>query len=678
MRTASSNYTTESVNLETEPVVAVSFNGLTRKYTSATFADITGNDKKFLDFFKFDLVNINLIEGQTDVGQMEFSVTDKDFDVSDLMIDNDMGDRGVTADVGFQNLNIADFVTLPEMSIRETNLTNDNIGWTFISRDARRLILDQIFRDVPHDQLNGTIATSGTTITVDSTTGFVDPTNIPSEYEWIRVGIVLSGTELNPYTSLTATTFTLPARGGFGGTGNTTHSDNADVDQAYIFWDDTANRKTDLIKVLLHVLLTTEDGSGHAHYDLTALDSGFAGFGLGLTANEVDVEAIENEGYKFITAEPATAQTFATYKPENAISFIERWLLKPLGLFMYVNNSGKLTLGNFDYLEVNDEFVAADTFTKNNIAKIELTVAYNEIVNWIQVDYGLQNLTRQPRQTKQFTFDESVTAYGKNAKPFILTTPHLQGTVSDGAFEAYLRRWFYFWGQVPGRFRMEVSSEKWLSEPPDLISISTEALPELTGSSPGSRGWSAKNAMITSQEVEWISGKPVFIYKGITWDLFDRLGSMTTIVTITSGSITRTALSLNTTNSALLQAEDAYVDISPTASAQVWKVTIRVTQPNSATQHNLFAIGVHVQSPAGTDTMSQAKDNIRYFTGNSDVFDFDFYFTSTSGNISADRIKVDLFELKQVDGTAVGAGEIPTFAFQELSYFTLDETISAV
>ena len=680
MRTAPPNYVTAAANLNKSPVVIVVFDGITRRYSSQTFGDISGaNDRKFMSFFRFDLVKIKLIQGQTDLGQLVFVVTDKDYDVSDLLIDNDMGGLGVTPHVGFQGLNFADFVTLPEMEIKETNYS---IGrdWKFIARDARRLIVDKIFRDVPHDLLNGAMAATGTTITVDSTTGFVDPTNIPSEIaDWLTVGVVMSSSELNRYTSLTGTTFVLPGRGGFGGTGNQSHSDNADVDQAYIFWGDEVNGRTDLIKILLHVLLTTEDGTGHLHYDLTRLDAGFSGFGLGLTEAEVDVEGIENEGYKFILVELTAAQTFAAWKAESAITFIERWILKPLGLFMYVNNSGKLTLGNFDYLEVNDEFSAVDSFTSDNSKIKSLKVAYDERVNWIQVDYGLQHLTRQPRQTAQYTFDESVTAYGQTRKPFVLTCPHLFGSVSDGSFEQYLRRWFYFFGQPPGRFKIEVLSEKWLAEPPDLVSISSDKLPELTGSSPGALGWSSKRAMITSQSVEWVSDKPVFLYEGIVWDLFDRLGSMTTIETVLVGDITRTTLSLNTTNSSLLQAEDAYVDLSPTESASVWKITIRITQPNSATlEHNLIDIGVHVQSPAGTDTLSQAKRNVRYYTGNADVFDVEFYFGSTAGNVSADRVKVDWFSLKEVDNAAVGAGEIPTLAFQELSFFTLDETITVV
>lgn len=679
MRTAPANYATEAANLHKSPVVIVVFDGITRRYSSQTFGDISAsNDRKFLNFFRFDLVNITLIQGQTDLGQMVFVVTDKDYDVSNLLIDSDFGDRGVTSHVGFQGLNFADFVTLPEMEIIETQYSIER-DWKFIARDARRLIVGKIFRDIPHTLLNGAMATSGTTITVDSTTGWVDPTNIPSEMaDWITLGVVMSGSELNRYTSLTATTLVLPGRGGFGGTGNQSHSDNADVDQAYIFWGDATNGYVDLLKILLHILLTTEDGTGHLHYDLTRLDSGFAGFGLGLSEDDVDILGIENESYKFITLQLTGSQTFAAWKQENPVTFIERWILKPLGLFMYVNNSGKLTLGNFDYLEKNDEFSAVDSFTKDNSKVISLKVAYDEIVNWIQVDFALQHLTRQPRVTKQFTFDESITAYGQTKKPFVLTVPHMDAG-SDAQWEAYLRRWFYFWGQPPGRFKIEVLSEKWLAEPPDLVSISSDKLPELTGSSPGSLGWSSKKAMITSQSVEWVSGKPKFIYEGIVWDLFDRLGSMTTVTTILSAAITRTTLTLNATNSSLLQAEDAFVNISPTASAQVWKMTIRITQPNSATlEHNLIYLSLHVQSPAGTDTMAQVKKNIRYYTGNSDVFDVEIYFFSTAGNVSADRVKIDWFTLKEVDGVAVGAGETPTLAFQELSYFTLDETITVV
>ena len=44
----------------------------------------------------------------------------------------------------------------------------------------------------------------------------------------------------------------------------------------------------------MHLLLSTDDGSGHAYYDLTSYDSNFKGFGVGLTDSDVDIDQIEN------------------------------------------------------------------------------------------------------------------------------------------------------------------------------------------------------------------------------------------------------------------------------------------------------------------------------------------------------------------------------------------------
>jgi len=665
---------------------------LTRRYASNTFSGITSDDKKFMKGMFMGLVNIDLLKGHSETGLTNIRILDKDLDFSGIMRDDDMENRKLIIRVGFDALVDTDFVEMPAVKTTRIELDAEHLIWTLIAKDIRRKLRDQIFRFEQRGTLNGAYSAGDSSVTVDSTTGFIDPSNLPSEYAWFGVGIKVGGTILR-YASITSTTFSGLVRGFLlTGTEDADQGDGAEVTQVFLFNDNSATFLASPILNFLNILLTTLDGKGHQFYDLTRYDLGFAGLGLAIDESEVDILGIENirmkTEYNTILNESIGIGRLAIgEKPESALPWLEQNIFRPFGIFPFWTEDSKITLGTFDHLETRVGFSASRTIDNDDIVDGTLKVMNEELINIIEVRTKVKIGDTKIVKSRRFQLDSSVASYnGKTQRDFVIEHDLWnESTAQDDDYIAnnYLRRWFYFWGNVPGRFTIRtLASAAWLVEPGDLVLITYSKFPELKGSSPATRGWTAKPAIITSQKVEWAGDIKTFVFEGLTWELFDRVSPFTTESVILEGAITRNAMTFQTSanNTATLQAEDAYTEVSPQESRQAFKIKIKVTQPNSGTNfHHLFNIGVHVQSPTGTDVFNKSfPTQIRFFTGNADVFEFEMFFVRKEGAVNVDRVKIDPFSLRTVANAAVPAAETPTVEFIELGMATLSETISLV
>lgn len=662
-RTLSANYSTENDLLTHKPVVRVTFSGVTRGYTSGTYLSISANDKKFIVVASISLLTFNMLTAPlASAGGISFEILDKDDDVTNVLNGDNLIGVDITIALGWQVIGSGDFLSLPVTTIKSAEFNANNLSYNFISEDARKLIKKRLFRKFPETQLNGALTAAATTVTVDSTTGFIDAPNLPDFMDSVgtKKAYIRIDNEILGYEGDSATTFTTVSRGNLG-TSALAHEDDAAVTQVFAWNSQSA------AEVILTLLLSTATGDGHAYYDLATYDAGFDEMGVGLTSTEVDIDEIE---------QISQALTFSFFAPlglkdENTISLLEEKILKPNGFFMYMKNNGKLTINSFDRLHVEDSFSSVSTLDDDEILEVSVTSKEEDMINTIEILPIKDQVTGLPRLGLQgpvgtYQIDESVAAYGSTEVP-LLYEHSMFGAIGSEA-EArliILYRWFYFFSNTPAEVKIEARYSNIDIEPGDFFQITRSSLPNLRD---GTKGWTAVKAICTGQRINPFSPKPLTI-EAFSWDLYTRIDNELTITD--AGTPDDTDLAFSATNDATLETEDAYIDLA-SVSIDFCISTITLEKPTEAPagSHETVDITMHVQQPAATDLITNDWTFIRYFTEDSDTITYKLIITFITTH-TVDRIKFDW----HTRSTAT-AGKQPTLAFTNFKYGTFPHTIS--
>ncbi len=693
-KTTTANFDTENAKSARLPVFILEFDGLTRKYSTGTFGDISANHKKLIDSVSMFSTEVDIVKNNVKPGQATFVILDESLDVSDLIVQNNLNKIGVTIKFGFQALNVADFISFDGWAITDIQINPDKVSYTFQCEDASRFFTREIGCFEQDTVLNGAYtSTSGSDITVDSTTGFIDPTNIPQEIaEYIDVGVIINN-EIFMYDGTTATLFQNPSRITWGGAPVKVHEDDSEVRQVVVFheFQSVSLQPTEAIpmKCYLHILLSTDDGNGHAYYDLTSYDAGFKGFGAGYAEADVNIKQIENTGHLiwFNTIEDG-GNSGAVYKPDSLGNYLSRFFWKALGVFHFIDGDGKVSTQTFDSVEFNTSFAAVNTFTDADVVDFNYRIEWDDVINVLTVRYD-NNLKGSPADIDTYKLNESVTDYNQTEKIHIINTAWTpNNATANFILNNFVRRWFYTFGNPYARGTFESLSANIIYDSGDQVQFTLTDEVDLNGAS-ASRGITTKKAVLSRQDVSLSSDGDFSVqYAFILLDVLNKVSGFVTDNVVDEATFDagegggggRKALVFSATNSNTLEANDAFTDFSSTKSAQAFRFTVEITPPGSGTdEHNLFALAVHVQSPDGTDTFTGiAHPAVRYHSTESTAYSVDFYLINEGGNISMDRFKVDLFDLRETDGVTVGAGETPTFKVTELVYGTLNKTISTL
>lgn len=108
-------------------------------------------------------------------------------------------------------------------------------------------------------------------------------------------------------------------------------------------------------------------------------------------------------------------------------------------------------------------------------------------------------------------------------------------------------------------------------------------------------------------------------------------------------------MTFSSNGGATLEAADAYVDFGTNQTADLFKVTIEITQPNSGSSHHILWTNFHVQDVFFADIILTFLPDVRYFTGNADVFEIVIYYSrqDCSSVVNFRRLKVDWFHLEE-------------------------------
>lgn len=686
MRSSTANYDTENAKANKHPVVLVQFNGITREYSSDTFGDINEtNVKKFIKDFKANVATINLLDGVQESGQISFNVIDKDADVTSLLNTDPLVESEITIKLGFEALDEADFVTLTSTHKMTGNpIYSPYTLWGFTSKDVKRVLRGNIGRTIPKTHLNGAISSS-ILFTVDSTSAFGDPTAMPSHWPQtssipVRLYVKVGDEIISYATKNLSTTFNATSSPFLGrrqcGTNQSNQDDGTTVTQAYVF------QGMNPCWALLHILLTTDDGSGHAYYDLASFDSSFEGMGYGLSTSEVDVEGIERIGYEFYNERIESCGSLALYEEVNGMDWIAENILKPAGLILFINSSGLVSIESLDRLSFIENSTSGTSLTKDDVKVTGFFIDYKNIVNHIEYRL-LPGIPEGRRSGSRFAeLDNSTSTYGLRERPQRIESKMIPNTVNSVGLASaptdseirniICRRWLYTFGNPLAYFNYDVTPSNWLNEVTDRIDITHDEMPN---TDTASIGWSSVNFYVNQQDISLKN----YSYQSLTWELNELVTNFYSFTTVESGSIDDTSIEFNSNNSVILNTEDGYYDFGGAVGDEVFIVTLTITGSGNGTAHHWVSIGINlIDDLAGTPAVVESDKwrAIRYLTSDTTPFDIDLILFIDAG-VATERIKIDWFDASSSGGEG-GGTQRPTITFKELKHSEYGQNISDI
>jgi len=512
MRTLSADTNTENDKTSNQPVIEVSFDSVTNKWSSGTFTAITGNHRKEIKDFSYVWPKINLLSHIQANTQAEVTIQDVDLEFS-----KDLAGRGtavsfysrtMTSNYGFNHADVilSEFFTLPATKVKgKLELIDGFESWKLSSRGIFEFLERDLFRSVQTSTLNGAdyLKASTATIPLASTSGWIDPTALPSKLT--AQAYVVIDQEIIGYTTLSSGDPAATITRGMFGTEDTDHFDGAEVRQFYAM---PGVLPTDW---LLYVLLTTDDGSGHAYYDLAAFDSGFNDMGLGLSATEVDITGIERLGYKWYFEEES-CHFIGSSKVEDSKRWLIENILKPADLFLYVNSSNKITVGIIDYYDIVDRGSNV-TITQAKHQIKSYMVNYDTVISKQRIEYEIDPLSKQHATIAEFDNQAVAALHGGADTFFVKKNPLLNtGLSNKQVVWTSGRRLFTFFENPVIEANIEVTPPNWLAEFYDIMTLENDKIPDMLDTSPfGGLGISSLS-LILGQQIKPISNPRIFSY----------------------------------------------------------------------------------------------------------------------------------------------------------------------
>ncbi len=707
LKTVTANFTTANANSERQPVFILEFDSLTRKYCTGTFSNISVNHKKLISGVSISATGISIPKNNPKIGKAVITIVNEGLDVSDFITQNNLHQVNATIKFGFQSLADSDFMSFDRWIVSEIHPTKTGDEIVLILRDASALATKKVFgfeQTTNLDEPNCT-GSDGSIVQpphnvdldVDSTTGFIDTTNLPAEIsEYIRVGVIIQNTTIE-YTLINSGTQFGSAGTPIAGFGSPQEGlkDDQTVKQIIACVADTDSA---LRLFVLHFLLSTDDGTGHAYYDLTSYDSNFKGFGVGLTDSDVNIDQIENfMGLVNVNSIPfsSDAGTSAgivyrtTGKEKNALEFISEFL-NGFGAFLFVGSIGKWELGTYDSTEIFTEFTSVVDFAEDDVLDFKYSIDWRNLINQMDFRYDSQLYGYLPDGkestiSKELTLklDASVTAYGAPSRNFQITNDFSGvSTTNNFILNCYARKWLYAFANPPANFSLKSRTKNILYDPGDKVLFSLAKEIDMTGAS-SSRGWSDKKSIITGQDIVMVAGRFDVTYRGILFDIFDEVSGFHTDDTeITAGDMDDSTLDPTGLNTVAINAKHAFIDFSSSLhTSDAFRFTIQWTNPNSGTSHHLFSIALHVQTAVPATIFTVVVDKyIRYFSGDSNTIKRTFFCVDESlGGTNVEKIKIAAFDLRTTADGAVTGAEVPSsMTVTSIIRTNLDKTISVV
>jgi len=653
MLRTSTNFDTYNQAANKKPVWVIEIDGIATKFASGTFGDIDANYKKLLKKMVVNNGQLDRLKHHITFPNINFTILEQDETLLDLMNANAFIGKKITAKIGFQELNIADFADLVPCYIKEVRFIDD---YQYLEINAQHRLAGlkhPIFGGMATATLGADLTYAGTTVTVDATASFT----AAGSATWNETGITFISIddELMEYTAKpSGTTFTV-TRGSYGK--QQKHNQGATVYETVYFHH--------YAKTLMRLLTTTSAGT-NGSYDL-----GIADYGLGIDVSEVDTNQILNEVGPYGKLEGATNRGGYVNPDEtieNGLDWIEKNILNVMHGYFIITPENKLGVKLGDMVGDNypDYALTADDINELPVyeQQFDKNITHARIMNVI---YGTgQEVYKYEYQAASYS------VYGKSRNMMMIKLPNLftffpWDDIDDTG--CLLERFFGMYGDPMALITLQTKLEHQVLRPGDQLKLTHAKIPDIQAGSLGitNKGMEVTESIITYQDGK-ISPKVV-----CEWPNSVDNGSMALTMAIwNEADIDDTTLTRDADKAEdNLQAADAYLDIgnSPLYYIGWLVVEFTITPPgdDEAGSDGRY-ITIYLQGQQLTDTNDwEIERRVYYDERSSDEFTAEVGYYMKGSNYVAEL---------RAHWTATSGGTDPTVKMTKVKMLRFNSSIT--
>lgn len=443
-------------SLRIYPVYLVQFDGMPTRFSTGPIKNALGAWKPYLSNLQGAGAQITVDEGRASLGQVTFSILDKEQEFLKLAFDYQMANRIVTIYGGFRELQEDEFVLLFTGRVLDYTLQQNNIVWDLQVTDLANFEQQQIF--TAQCSLTADCTNVAATLTVDSTTKFPAAT---ASVCYLRIE-----DEVISYTGRTGTTFTGCLRGQLGSVA-AAHTSGTDVVNLVVL---AGNPLT----IALQILLSTGDGT-NGPYDVLP-----ACAGLAIPQQYVNVARFENQRDTWVNA---WNFLFEESDPITGMAFLQEQIYTFTNAYPTIDAEGRISLKVYapplpnQIAQVMDDSVmlAPPTFQGNILARY--------FFNQVDISYDWDFLLKDFASREVRTDSDSFAIFGQ-----IRTRTMLSRGIRVGIFpgdftlsqlESFLIRFLKRFSTPSPVLRVEAFYSRRLLEVGDIVPLTTAYTPNL-------------------------------------------------------------------------------------------------------------------------------------------------------------------------------------------------------
>lgn len=443
---------------EKVPVYIIEFEGISTRYSDHEVRNPLGATSIIAKSVNGAGAQITVDEGRSSIGDMTFSLLDKDQEVTALLQKYILNNRRVTIFAGFIEMKEADYVKMFVGEVLDFTLGRDNVSWRFQIVTLWKTVKQNVMTAA--NNLTSAINDAVTTIPVVGTSTFATATGTQF--------YIIIDDEVISYTGVTATSFTGCTRGELGTTPDA-HDDASRVKNFVVIQDNPVN-------IMLRILTSTGLGTNGAYDDLPA------SAGLGIDEDDVAVLAMEEQRDRWLLG---FNMKFELFDLTEAKRFLESEVLRFVNAYPLVDNEGRLSmtlytppLPTIQIRELSDDnLVEAPTWQGNLLARF----FFNEID--MEYDWDFKTGTFGTRaffedSTSQVKYNDvrTLSMQSRGIRTAIMGQPRID--------KIALRALQRFANPSP-IIRAKAFMTERIAEPGDILRLTTTKLPDLSRGSMG-------------------------------------------------------------------------------------------------------------------------------------------------------------------------------------------------
>lgn len=317
MQVPSTSYASLLSQMPLKPIYLVSFEGVPTRFSTGTVQNALGVTKTYLRGVAGAGQQITPNLGLSSISSVNFSIMDKDGEITYLIFQYQMANRKATVKMGFQDLDESAYATVFVGKILTYTLEADNTFYKFQTTDLQRDTKQNIFTALTN--VTVPVAPGDVTINVSDTSAFASAT-LGKFYFRINDEVIA-------YTGKTATSFTGCLRGQLG-----TVAAGASVTDTVLNFIVLQNNP---LTIALQILTSTGLGTNGA-YDVLP-----ASCGLGIPQASVNVTKFESERDRW------TSGIVFRFEEQDVVigkDFLQQQIYAFCPAYPVVDNHGRLSI----------------------------------------------------------------------------------------------------------------------------------------------------------------------------------------------------------------------------------------------------------------------------------------------------------------------------------------------